>query len=283
MLVPGDPGRAERIAEGWDHARRLSAQREYSSFVGESEGTPLGVVSSGIGGPSVAIAIEELAAIGVRTVVRVGSSGAVAAGVRGGDIVISTAAARFEGTSRVYAPLGFPAVAHPEVLRALVDSAQDLGIRSHVGITATVDTFHLSQGRPGFRGYQYPPGSLPWSDLAALGILNVEMEASTLLTIANLYGLRAGVVCAVYPEGPEGQPVPAGEADSVRVATEAARRLSRSEPPGPPTRSRRGKQVPRRAGEGRAFGQGRFTRNSSVAPRSQRRGGRLVRLRGGAR
>ncbi len=172
-----------------------------------------------------AIVVEELARVGVHTLLRVGTSGPVAKGLRGGDVVITLAAARFEGTSASFAPMGFPATADPQVHAALVAAAEALGVRYRSGITATVDTFQLSQGRRGYRRLPIGAGVFGRAELADLGILNVEMEASVLLTLARLYGLRAGVLCAVYPRRPGGDPVPMGEATAIRVANEAAYRL----------------------------------------------------------
>ena len=230
VLIPGDPDRAERIAATWDSARPLHDHRGFRSFVGELSGAPIGVISSGIGGPSVAIAVEELARVGVTTFLRVGSSGAIDRSLRGGDLVITTAAARFEGTSRAYAPIGYPAVAHPEVVRALEDAARDLGVRARSGLTATVDTFHPSQERTGFRALPPSPDRFSRPTLRRLGILNLEMEASTLLTVASVFRLRAGAVCAVYPEGRKGDPEPRGDSAAIAVANEAARRLARASP-----------------------------------------------------
>ncbi len=225
VLLPGDPARAERIAASWDRARPLQRNREYLSFRGELRGVPLGVVSAGIGGPSMAIVVEELAQLGVQTILRVGSSGAIDPRLRGGDLAITLAAARLEATSRVYAPAGYPAVADPEVFRALVEAATALGRRHRSGITATVETFHLSQGRRGARPLPTGEGVFGVRELRELGVLNIEMETSVLLTLARLYGLRAGAVCAVYPDGGGGEPLPMGESAAIAVANEAAVRL----------------------------------------------------------
>ncbi len=233
VLLPGDPDRATRISESWERCEPVAEHREYRSFRGVHRGVPLGVVSAGIGGPSMAIAVEELAAVGVRTILRVGSCGAIDPALRGGDVAITLAAARLEATSRVYAPPGYPAVADPQVLQALVDAAESLRAPYRLGITATVETFHLSQGRRGARAL--PPGEGVWSveQLRQLGILNIEMETATLLTIARLYRIRAGAVCAVYPDGGGGRPVPKGEAASIAVANEAAVRLHGAPAPRP--------------------------------------------------
>ncbi len=226
VLLPGDPARAERIASTWETAEPLHESREYRSYRGRLRGVPLGVVSAGIGGPSAAIVIEELARAGVRTVLRVGSCGAIDPRLKGGDVAITLAAARFEATSLVYAESGFPAVADPDVFRALVDAATALKVRFRAGVTATVETFHLSQGRRGFRPLPASQGVHSVRELRGLGILNIEMETSVVLTVARLYGLKAGAVCAVFPDGNGGEPVPLGEENAIRVANEAAVRLA---------------------------------------------------------
>ena len=228
--MPGDPDRASRIAASWDESRPLREEREFRSFRGRYRGVPVGTVSAGIGGPSIAIVVDELAQLGARTIVRVGSCGAVRRGIRPGDLVISLAAARFERTSTAYAPLGYPAVSDPVVYRALVESAEESGVRFHTGITATVGTFYPEQDRAGFaRPTVDAPDQVRFRDLAGLGIANVEMECAVLFTMAGVFGLRAGAVCTVYGDGPNGDPVPEEPGPAIRVANEAIRRLVRSE------------------------------------------------------
>ncbi len=231
VLLPGDPDRAERIARSWDSFEELNARREFRSFRGTYRGVPMGVVSAGIGGPSISIAIEELAAVGVRTFLRVGTSGVVSPEVRAGDLVISTAAARYEATSRAYAPPGYPAVADPDVVAALTEAAVGAGVRFHRGITATVETFYLDQGRPGFGGYLPFGADRSAFRLRRLGILNVEMECATLFTIASIYGLRAGAVLTVLGESKRRVPHPEDPGPAIGVANEAARLLGRGSRP----------------------------------------------------
>jgi uridine phosphorylase len=233
VLIPGDPDRANRIASTWDESQLLGEHREYRSFRGRYRGVEVGSVSAGIGGPSMSIVVDELAQVGARTLLRVGSCGAVDPSVRGGDLVITLAAARFEGTSESFAPLGYPAVSDPQVFRALVDAATELGVRFHTGITATVGTFYPEQDRPGFAGAVAGVRSrFPVHDFARLRIMNVEMECATLLTMAGVFGLRAGAVCTVYGDSPAGDPIPEDPLPAIRVANEAIRRLA-EDPVGP--------------------------------------------------
>ncbi len=230
VLLPGDPDRASRIAESWDRSVLLRERREFRSLRGVYHGVELGTVSAGIGGPSLAIVVDELAQLGVRTIIRVGSCGSLSPTVRHGDLVLSLAAARFERTSEAYAPLGYPAVSDPEVYRALEDAALALGVRFHSGVTATVGTFYPEQDRPGFGGTSAALSGRPTlRELRRLRIVNLEMEMATLLTVAGVFGLRAGGVCTVYGETPSGNPRPADPGPAILVANEAAVRLARGE------------------------------------------------------
>lgn len=191
-------------------------------------------MSAGIGGPSIAIVVDELAQIGVRTLIRVGSCGALDPAIRHGDLVISLAAARFERTSEAYAPLGYPAVSDPRALRALEEAARTLGIRCHIGVTATVGTFYPEQDRPGFAGARGGVANrFPREELRRLRIANVEMEMATLFTMARVFGVEAGGICTVYGTSTEGRPAPADSAPAIRVANEAIYRLARSNGPVP--------------------------------------------------
>ncbi len=223
VLVPGDPARARRIAESWDRSEALAQNREFLSFRGRYGGVDLGVVSSGIGGPAMAIVVEELARLGVRRIVRVGSCGAIDPRLRTGDLAISLAAARFDPTSRLYAPLEYPAVAEPALLRALASAAAAGRFRYRVGITATVGSFYLDQGRSGFGGFLPEEARRMPALLRKLGILNIEMECATLLTIAAIYGIEAGALCTVYGDREDGRPVPEDPSPAIRVANEALR------------------------------------------------------------
>lgn len=228
VLLPGDPERVPKIAGLWDKARKVAYHREYQTYTGEVGGVRISSTSTGIGCPSTAIAIEELAAIGSDTFIRVGSSGSIQREVKVGDLVISTAAVRLDGTSKQYVRVEYPAVASYEVLLALVQAAEKLGHRYHVGVTASTDSFYLGQGRPGLGGYTQSFAKGIVRDLQLARVLNFEMEMASLFTIAGIYGLRAGGVSAIFANRVTGEfKAGAGELAAAKVATEAVKILAR--------------------------------------------------------
>ncbi len=192
MLLPGDPQRSAKIAAGFDGARLIAEHREFFTYTGDLLGARVSVTSTGIGGPSTAIAVEELAAIGADTFIRVGTCGGMQPDVRPGDLVIASAAIRDEGTSRQYLPLPFPAVADPDVTLALRDAAREAGIPHHVGIVQSKDAFYA----------EWRPEQMPLADeLVARsaawqrgGAIGSEMEAATIFVIASVLGARAGAI-----------------------------------------------------------------------------------------
>ena len=194
-ILPGDPGRCEKIAAYLDDARQVSYNREYNVYTGSLLGVPVSVCSTGIGGPSAAIAVEELFACGTRTFVRIGTCGGIDLKVRCGDCVVATGAVRFEGTAREYAPIEFPAVPSYDVLSALVESARESGANTHVGVVQCKDSFYG----------QHSPSRMPvagellykWEAWKRLGVLASEMESATLFTVCSYLGARAGSVFSV--------------------------------------------------------------------------------------
>mgnify|MGYP000183124450 FL=1 len=226
VLMPGDPDRVPKIAKHWDEGSEVSFHREFRVWNGKVKGVPVTACSTGIGAPSTAIAVEELARAGADTFIRVGSTGAIQRGIRIGDLIISVAAVRLEGTSYQYAVPGYPAFASPEVVMALIEAAENLGVRYHVGVTASTDSFYTGQGRAGFRGYEWSRSKQVLADLKSMGVLNFEMEASVIFTLAGIYGLRAGAVCAVFANREENEFGVAGEHEAAAVACEAVRILS---------------------------------------------------------
>ncbi|MFC6835592.1 nucleoside phosphorylase [Halomarina ordinaria] len=227
VLLPGDTERVDRIVADWDASEEVASHREYRTVTGEYEGTPVSVTSTGIGSPSAAIAVEELAEVGVDTFLRVGSCGAIQPDIDIGDLVITSGGVRQEGTSAAYVRDTYPAVADGEVVTALVAAAERLGYDYHVGLTASTDSFYAGQGRPGFEGYVPERGTALFEEMVAANVKNFEMEASAILTLANVYGLRAGAVCAVYANRTTGEFRVEGQGRAVETANLAVHLLAR--------------------------------------------------------
>lgn len=196
LLLPGDPFRVPVIGEYWQSYREVSHHREFRSAQGTYKEANIGACSTGIGGPSTEIAVNELAAIGCSTLIRVGTTGALPAHIKCGEMIITSGAYRLDGTSEQYVDSGYPAVANYEVTMALMAACEHLGIRYHLGVTASVGSFYAGQARPSFDNYFSSDKQHCIADLLAARVLNFEMESGTLLTLANLFGLRAGTVCA---------------------------------------------------------------------------------------
>ncbi|MBP3435005.1 MAG: uridine phosphorylase [Clostridia bacterium] len=191
-IIPGDPGRVEKIAAFLDDARQVGCNREYNSYLGYLDGEKVLVVSTGIGGPSCAICVEELAKIGVDTFIRVGTCGGMQPAVAPGDVVIATGAIRMDGTSKEYMPIEFPAVADFPVTNALYTAAEKLGYPNHVGVVQAKDSFYG----------QHSPESMPissellakWEAWKRGGCLASEMEGATLFIVSAVRKLRSGAV-----------------------------------------------------------------------------------------
>ncbi|MEM3185347.1 MAG: uridine phosphorylase [Conexivisphaerales archaeon] len=227
VLLPGDPARVQLIAEQWDSAKKVAEHREYITYTGLYKGTAISCTSTGIGGPAAAIAVEELLRVGADTFIRVGTTGALKKEINIGDIIITSGAVRFDGTTQQYVWPGYPAVAHFEVVLALVEAAEKMGVRYHVGITASSDSFYTGQGREGFRGYKPHSSEILLNDVMKANILNFEMESSTLLTLSNIYGARAGSVCTAVANRETNEFVEnAGIPSVIKVANEAVKILS---------------------------------------------------------
>lgn len=191
-ILPGDPGRCEKIAKYFDEPAHVMTNREYVTYTGYLLGEKVSVVSTGIGGPSASIAMEELANIGADTFVRVGTCGGIQLDVTSGDVVVATGAIRMEGASREYAPIEFPAVADLSVTNALVDAAKAMGKKCHAGIVQCKDSFYG----------QHSPQTMPvsyelmnkWEAWKRLGVRASEMESAALFTVAAYRGVRCGSV-----------------------------------------------------------------------------------------
>jgi uridine phosphorylase len=227
VLLPGDPERVETIVESWaDHGIR-GDHREYRTATGTHEGTPISVTSTGIGSPSAAIAVEELARVGAETLLRVGSCGSIVPEASVGDLVITTAAVRQEGTSKEYVREDYPASADHRVVSALVAAAEELGYDYHLGVTCSTDSFYAGQSRPGFDGFEARDSEANIDELREAGVVNFEMEAASILTLASIYGLRAGAVCTVYANRETGEFRTEGEAKAAKCASLAVTYLER--------------------------------------------------------
>jgi uridine phosphorylase len=217
ILLPGDPDRTARIASRFDSIELEHRHREFASATGRFRGERVSVVSTGIGTDNVEIVVAEILAITERpTFIRVGSCGALQPEMDLGDLVITTGAVRLEATTSYFVHDAFPAVADYEAVNALIEAAERLGHRYHVGITATAPGFFGAQGRP------IPQLPIRYPDLAEemarQRVMNFEMEASALLVLASLARCRAGVVCAVYANRTTGAFV----GDDLREVAEAA-------------------------------------------------------------
>lgn len=229
-ILPGDPGRVDEIAACLKDARELACNREFRTWSGTVEDERVLVTSTGIGGPSAAIAMEELSSIGVHTFIRVGTCGGMQMKVKGGNLVIPTGAIRMEGTSREYLPIAFPAVADFTLTRALADAAGLSQAAVHLGVVQSKDSFY-GQHEP----ERMPVGDHLMSDWRAWirgGALASEMECAALFTVAACLGVRAGAVltCVWNQERAAAglsNPETHDSGPAIRVAVEAIRYLSR--------------------------------------------------------
>ena len=191
VLVPGDPGRTPMIAKYLDGAREVAFSREYRTFTGSIDGVPVSTISSGMGGLSVAIAVEELNELGVHTFLRVGTCGAAQPEIKMGDLVIAIGSVRSEGTPNGYVPPEYPAIASLDVVNALVEASRKDGVPYHVGVIRSVDALYSDlmpdrMPRPNLRDELEM-----WS---RAGILSNDMETSTLFVVARIRKLRAGTI-----------------------------------------------------------------------------------------
>lgn len=230
-IVPGDPERVKKIAALMDNPVHLASHREFTSWRAELNGKPVVVCSTGIGGPSTSIAVEELAQLGVRTFLRVGTTGAIQPDINVGDVLVTTGAVRLDGASLHFAPMAFPAVADFACTTALVAAAKAAGAKTHIGVTASSDTFYPGQERyDTFSGRVVSQFQSSMKEWQQMGVLNYEMESATLLTMCASQGLRAGMVAGVIvnrtqKEIPDAAAMKQTESDAVKIVVEAARLL----------------------------------------------------------
>ena len=228
VILPGDPGRCESITALLDDAKHVGQNREYNIYTGYLLGEKVSVCSTGIGGPSASIAMEELHNIGADTFIRTGTCGGINLKVQSGDIVVATGAIRFEHTSREYAPLEYPAVANLDVTLALRDAAVAMGKTTHVGVVQCKDAFYG----------QHSPNKMPvsyellnkWEAWKKLGVLASEMESAALFVVADALGCRCGSCFHVIwnqerEEAGLDQNMSEDTAMAVRVGVEALKRV----------------------------------------------------------
>ena len=228
VILPGDPGRCEKIAKYFDNPVKVAQNRVYTTYTGALEGETVSVVSTGIGGPSASIAMEELTAIGADTFIRVGTCGGIDLNVLPGDVVVATGAIRFEHTSFEYAPSEFPSVPDFDVTLALREASLALGYRTHTGVVQCKDSFYG----------QHSPEKSPvsyellqkWESWKRLGVKASEMESAALFVVAAALGVRCGSCFhAVWNQEREklGMQMPMTEDTSgaIRVGIEAVKRL----------------------------------------------------------
>ena len=228
VILPGDPGRCPAIAALFDDAHLVASNREYTTYTGTLLGEPVSVCSTGIGGPSASIAMEELHALGADTFVRVGTCGGIDLSVRSGDIVVATGAIRYEHTSLEYAPVEFPAVPDFGVTTALVAAAQALGYPVHTGVVQCKDSFY-GQHSP----EKSPVGAellYRWDCWKKLGVKASEMESAALFVVAAALGCRCGSCFhTVWNQEREAagldQDMSEDTSAAVRVGVEALRRI----------------------------------------------------------
>jgi uridine phosphorylase len=198
-IITGNPFRLDMMAQKLlKQGREIFWDREFRCWSGYFHDTPLILASHGIGGPSTSILVEELAMLGIRKLIRMGTSGSIQEHVNLGDLVVTMASVRLDGTSQHYAPIEYPAVADPEISLALQHSATKVGLTSHLGITASSDTFYPGQERyDSYGGYVRRNFQGSMTEWKQLRVLNYEMESSALLTQAQVLGLKAGCVTVI--------------------------------------------------------------------------------------
>ncbi len=208
-LVPGDPGRVEGLARALDgNASFVASHRDYTTWLAHMDGASVLVMSTGMGGPCVTFAVEELARLGVETFIRVGTTGSIQEDLDLGDVVVNKAAVRMEGASRAYAPIEYPAVADLQTTLALQTAAEELHIPCKTGISISTDSFWPGQERyDSFGGYVLKRLQGTLEDFRHIGCTNYEMENATLFTVASVLGLKAGSICGVVAKRTDSESV----------------------------------------------------------------------------
>ena len=195
VIMPGDPKRCAKIAEHLENAEKVADSREYVTYTGTLNGVKVSVTSTGIGGPSASIAMEELVKCGAHTFIRVGTCGGMQEFVNSGDVVIANGAVRMEGTTKEFAPIEYPAVADIVVTNALMESAKEQGISSHVGVVQCKDSF-FGQHEPEVMPVSYELEQ-KWQAWIRMGCLASEMESAALFIVGSFLRVRVGACCLV--------------------------------------------------------------------------------------
>ena len=195
VILPGDPKRCEKIAKYFDDAKLVADRREYTTYTGYLNGVKVSVTSTGIGGPSASIAMEELVKVGAKYFIRVGTCDGMDLDVKSGDLVIATGAIRMEGTSKEYAPIEFPAVANYDIVTALINSAKKLNLPYHVGVVECKDSFY-GQHSPELMPVNYELQN-KWNAWLKLGCLASEMESAALFIVASYLKVKVGSIFLV--------------------------------------------------------------------------------------
>lgn len=231
-ILTGDPGRVQNIAERFSNNHgEIAYNREFRSFLVEYSNVPIVIISTGIGGSSASIVMDELASIGVKTFIRIGTSGSIQDYIKAGNVVITTGSVRLDGASLHYAPIEYPAIASYEVINTLVNAAKATNIEYFTGITVSTATFYPGQERyDSFSGHVIKSLRGSKEEWKKLNALNYEMESATILTLANVFGLRAGCVTGVVAEREMSEKIShkaimEGEENSIKVGVEAIKNL----------------------------------------------------------
>lgn len=232
VIMPGDPGRCEKIAQYLENPVLIAKNREYVTYTGTLDDEKVSVTSTGIGGPSASIAMEELYRCGADTFIRIGTSGGMQPEVKSGDVVVATGAIRMEGTSKEYAPIEFPAVANLAVTNALVEAAEEKGYPCHAGVVQCKDAFY-GQHEPEKKPVGYELLN-KWEAWKQLGCLASEMESAALFIVASSLGVRAGA-CMLVVANQEREklglenPIVHDTDKAIQTAVEAVRKLIRKD------------------------------------------------------
>lgn len=226
VLVPGSKKRVDRFAAQWDNAKKVAEHYEFLVYTGEMDGLRLTACSTGCGGQSVAIAVDELARLGARVFLRVGVSGAINKGITAGNLVIASSAVRLDKTSEDYADIRYPAIADLEMTAALIAASEKLNYAYHVGVVATAGSMYLGQGTSGHQDYQHESLTYLASDLEAANALDWDTETATLLTICAMNSLKAGRIDGVADDPLTKAYNPLGESRAMEVSIAALKILA---------------------------------------------------------